>query len=220
MRRRSEKRRGAAARGTRSGKRPHGKRVLFKFLDAAVGEGAVALLGVRPEAGEQFLDGEGGRVGGELSSGREPLADGLMLSRPGGGVVMPAAVDGLAVQHDVVLPAGLVKTQRRHTTIPGGILRVPSSLESRHCSWPSPFGSGSIYSLFLRVTAAPPFPPVFAQLANSSNVMTGSAKPKVSEEYVLRQHRFRLAKGDPEGRSRSSCKDMETSRSCYEGVAG
>lgn len=49
-RRRSEKRRRATARGARSGERPQGEAVLFKFLDAVVGEGAVILLGVRPEA--------------------------------------------------------------------------------------------------------------------------------------------------------------------------
>lgn len=76
-------------RGARSGERLQGEAALFKFLDAVVGEGAVILLGVRPEGGEQFLDGEGGRVGGELSSGRQSLADGLVvpaLCLVGGGV--------------------------------------------------------------------------------------------------------------------------------------
>jgi len=90
--------------------RPEGQAELLDLLDAAIGLGAVVLLGMSPEAGEDFLDFDGGRLDRELPAGSEPFGDNLVVPLLGFGGAVLAKLDGLAVENRVGLAGGLVMT--------------------------------------------------------------------------------------------------------------
>ena len=67
--------------------RTEGQAELLKLLHPPVCFGAVVLLRVGPEAGQHFLDGDAGRLGGRLPTGRQPLSDRLVVALLGSRVV-------------------------------------------------------------------------------------------------------------------------------------
>lgn len=85
----------------------------------AIGLGVV-LLGVEGEAGEDLLDEDLARLDVHLAAIGGPLGDGLVVSRGGLGQAVAAEIDGLAVEHNVALPAGLVVAQFRNAGSLGG----------------------------------------------------------------------------------------------------